>query len=282
MPHLLGRRVASCTIYRRDVLIAPGDPPGGFSRARRGRRSAAAPVSDADMLVGLTIVELRRHGKQLAIIGGNQARPSGALVVQLGMTGHLSVHGSPSPAAPVPPHTHARWTLETGDHFDFVDARRFGGLRVFRSLGELADHWSGLGPDGLVVSGDHLSSALGDSTRCIKAALLDQAMVAGVGNIYADESLFLAGIRPQTRCRRIRRDAWDGLAENIREVLASAVNAGGSTLRDYADANGAAGRYQGQHRVYGRQDEPCVRCGLRLRSCVLAQRMTVWCPACQR
>lgn len=232
--------------------------------------------------MGATIAEIRRHGKQLAIVGTDGSAQTRALIVQLGMTGNLHAESSDAIAEPAPTHTHARWMLENGAALAFTDPRRFGGLRVFRALNELEEHWSQLGPDALQITGEHLASALCDSARCVKAALLDQAVLAGVGNIYADESLFLAGIRPQTRCRRIALEGWKTLAENIRKVLAEAVAAGGSTLRDYADANGASGRYQGQHRVYGRQDEPCVRCGHGLRSRVLAQRMTVWCPACQR
>lgn len=238
------------------------------------------PVSDADLLIDATIAELRRHGKQLAIVGVDQSARLSALVVQLGMTGNLLAGSSSSVVRPA--HTHARWVLERDAALDFTDPRRFGGLRVFRSLNELEEHWSQLGPDALQISGEHLASVLCTSARCVKAALLDQTVLAGVGNIYADESLFLAGIRPQTRCRRITSEQWATLAQNIRSVLSEAVNAGGSTLRDYADANGTSGRYQGQHRVYGRQGESCVRCGSGLRSRVLAQRMTVWCPVCQR
>lgn len=277
---MLGRRVVSCSLFRRDVLVAPGDPAGGFSRSNRGRRVVPVPVSDADLLMGATIAELRRHGKQLAIVGMDRSARLSALVVQLGMTGNL--HAGSSDSAVRPAHTHARWMLDPDASLDFTDPRRFGGLRVFRSLSELEEHWSQLGPDALRITGEHLASVLRASTRCVKAALLDQAVLAGVGNIYADESLFLAGIRPQTRCRRITPEQWAALAQSIRTVLAEAVGAGGSTLRDYADANGAAGRYQGQHRVYGRQGEPCVRCDSGLRFRVLAQRMTVWCPVCQR
>lgn len=278
LSHVLGRRVVSGELLRRDVLVAPGDPQGGFARSRNGRALKPAKITDADLLIGATIVDIRRLGKQLALIGEFKATAAAALGVQLGMTGHLYAAG----AEITTPHTHARWTLDSGARVWFDDPRRFGGLRVFRFIADLNQHWAELGPDALSITGEHLESTLHGSARCVKAALLDQSVLAGVGNIYADEALFLAGIRPMTRCGRIRPEGWQTLARHIREVLADAVLAGGSTLRDYADANGESGRYQSRHRVYGRRSQPCVTCQTTLRSRVLAQRMTVWCPECQR
>ncbi len=279
LPHVLGRRVRSCELLRRDVLVAPGDPVGGFGRVGLRPRPAPAEVSDHDLLVGGTITDVLRHGKQLALIAQDPgSSDSFVLGVQLGMTGHL--HATDSPA--LGPHTHARWTLHSGGYILFDDPRRFGGLRVFRSLADLRRHWATLGPDALEISGLQLADAVRGSARTIKAALLDQGVLAGVGNIYADEALFLAGIRPTTRCRRLTIGDCDRVAERIRTVLAAAVNAGGSTLRDYVDANGQPGRYQDDHLVYGRGGQPCVRCRSTLKERSVAQRTTVWCPACQR
>jgi formamidopyrimidine-DNA glycosylase len=116
----------------------------------------------------------------------------------------------------------------------------------------------------------------------VKAVLLDQGVTAGVGNIYADESLFRAGIRPTRRGRRVKGEECERLAAAVRGVLAEAIEAGGSTLRDYADADGRRGRAQEGHAVYGRGGEACVRCGGTLRQGVVGQRTTVWCASCQK
>jgi len=126
-----------------------------------------------------------------------------------------------------------------------------------------------------------LGSALAQTKRSIKSALLDQAVLAGVGNIYADEALHMAGIHPARRADGLRADEIANLAQSIAGVLAAAIAAGGSTLRDYADANGRPGSYQTAHAVYGRAGQPCLTCGTLLASRLLAQRTTVWCPHCQ-
>jgi formamidopyrimidine-DNA glycosylase len=139
-----------------------------------------------------------------------------------------------------------------------------------------------LGPDALEVSGERLFERTRGSARAIKAGLLDQRVLAGVGNIYADESLFLAGIAPRRRAERLSREQCERLAACVRGVLAVAIEAGGSTLRDYVDADGRAGASQFAHRVYGRGGQACVACGRVLRSAVVGQRTTVWCGGCQK
>lgn len=273
LPHLIGRSVVSARLHRRDILIAPGDPPGGFPRQRN--RAALRPrrVTSADLLVDATIVSISRHGKQLAVLTADRA-----LVVQLGMTGSVDVLG---PGERRDAHTHALWTLDSGLRFRFHDPRRFGSLRVFRSLPDLSTHLASLGPDALSISDTELRTALTSAHRPVKAALLDQSVLAGVGNIYADEALFLAGVHPAAIAARLPAEAISRLAEAIRSVLGAAVQAGGSTLRDYADANGTPGAYAASHRVYGRAGLPCLTCGQTLSRSLLAQRTTVWCPHCQ-
>jgi formamidopyrimidine-DNA glycosylase len=138
-----------------------------------------------------------------------------------------------------------------------------------------------LGPDALTVSGDALAQRVQGSARCIKAALLDQGVLAGVGNIYADEALFRAGVRPQARCSRLAVGTLHALATHLRHLLSLAVQAGGSTVRDYVDATGKAGTAQLLHAVYGRGGHPCTQCGSPLRQALVAQRTTVWCGTCQ-
>lgn len=280
MPHLVGRTIVEATLLRRDMLVAPGDPVGGFSRQRGGAgRARPARIEPADLLQGATVSDIARRGKQLAIICGGGGSDGRAMGVQLGMTGHVEIlrtrHREPLV------HVHARWRLSGGGELVFHDPRRFGSLRVFRTLADLAAHWNMLGPDALTITVEELHRGLADTDRSIKAALLDQAVLAGVGNIYADESLFVAHIHPRRPARLLRAEEVARLADAIRQILSQAVEAGGSTLRDYADANGEPGAYQAQHLVYGRGGEACRQCSGRLAAGLLAQRTTVWCPSCQ-
>jgi formamidopyrimidine-DNA glycosylase len=240
------------------------------------------------LLAGATIAGLHRLGKHLAI----ETREGRAMEVHLGMSGQVLVRsereaGLDDAGEARRTHTHVGWRIH-GDAgaarvMIFRDPRRFGGIWTFESLAELrARRWAGLGPDALEVRGAHLFDGTRGSTRAIKAALLDQSLLAGVGNIYADESLFLAGISPRRRAGRVSREQCERLAACVRGVLAAAIAAGGSTLRDYVDADGRAGASQVQHRVYGRGGEACVACGRVLRSALVGQRTTVWCGGCQR
>lgn len=274
---LVGRVVIAARLLRRDVLIAPGDPPGGFSRQRGAKASdQRAPFTDDDLLQGATILRVQRLGKQIAIIARDALGSDRALGVQLGMTGHLEVLDH----EPEDKHLHALWTLDHGV-LAFTDPRRFGGLRVFRTLADLDEHLRPLGPDALSIEPNALASALVGARRPIKAALLDQSVLAGVGNIYADESLFLSGIHPKVRADRLSGDRISTLAANIRRVMSDALGAGGSTIRDYRSGTGEPGTYQAAHRVYGKAGHPCPTCGERLRPSKVAQRATVHCPACQ-
>jgi formamidopyrimidine-DNA glycosylase len=265
-PILLDRRIVSAVIHRRDMLILPGDPAGGFSRSRRKLRPK--PASPAHILEGSRITELRRRGKQLALIAGDNR----ALVIQLGMTGQVLAGLS----SPFPAHTHLSWTLEDGKVLLFRDPRRFGSARL---LPDAASLWPDLGPDALTIRAHDLQTA---SRRAIKAWLLDQAQIAGVGNIYADEALFRAGISPRRRAHRLTAADRRRLATAIRSILSAAIAARGSTLRDYRDGNGQPGQAQLQHRVYGRARKPCFTCGQTLSRATIAQRTTVFCRACQR
>jgi formamidopyrimidine-DNA glycosylase len=274
LPHLRGRTITSAELRRRDILIAPGDPPGGFPRQRSAGKRRPSPVTPADLLVDSVVSDILRRGKQLAII----ASSGRALGVQLGMSGTLEL----LPAREEPDrHTHALWTLDNSKCFRFHDPRRFGALRIFPTRAALDAHWSSLGPDALTITAAQLHAGLSKSNRPIKAALLNQQVLAGVGNIYADESLHLAHINPRIRAHRLTAAHLDALAAAIRLVLSQAVDAGGSTLRDYTDADGRPGSYQSRHAVYGRGGLPCPTCSRPLATALLAQRTTVWCRDCQ-
>lgn len=293
-PHLLNQTVLDVRLHRRDVLVLPGDPPGGFARQRRpaDRVPASSRGVSAHLLKGLTFTRIDRRGKQLALVAATldetpnapDTHAERALGVHLGMSGHLEFipAGGRLPDGPgrLHEHVHVTWRLPRGSLI-FADPRRFGLLRALPTTAERDAFFAELGPDALAVTTDELAAGLRGSRRAIKAALLDQACVAGVGNIYADEALFLAGIRPTTTAGSLGPDAIERLARAIRETLEAALASGGSSIRDYRDANGHQGQYQLQHAVYGRGGEPCVKCGFTLSSCTVAQRTTVYCRKCQ-
>jgi formamidopyrimidine-DNA glycosylase len=189
------------------------------------------------------------------------------------MTGRLLVS---APEVPMPRHTHAVLTLASGRELRFVDPRRFGRLAL------LDVPFTGPGQEPLTISKGDFAGLFRGRKLSIKAALLNQSLLHGVGNIYADESLFRAGIRPTRVAGRLTRERLDCLHAALRTVLKAAIRAGGSSVSDYVDADGVAGFFQVQHRVYMRTGEPCLVCGAPIRRTVLAGRGTHYCPRCQR
>jgi formamidopyrimidine-DNA glycosylase len=214
--------------------------------------------------------QLRREGDEVG------------LLVHLGMTGRLGVARAD---APVEPHTHLRLGFDDGRELRFVDPRRFGGVRA-ASWSRLWDEppLAELGPEPLTkrFDGRALESKAGHSRRALCDVLLDQRVVAGVGNIYAQEALFEAGLHPLLRAERLRATAWDRLAVALVGVLRQGVRNGGTTFRDYRDAAGRAGRNQAALRVYGRAGCACLQCGATLRRYVHSGRSGAWCPEHQR
>jgi formamidopyrimidine-DNA glycosylase len=271
---IVGARVRRVRVQRRDVIMTVGDPPGGFSRSRGVSGGAPRRVPPRELLCGDDICEVIRHGKQLAIVGA-----TGRVVcVHLGMTGRMLVGANGSMA-----HEHVRWTLEDGTRLSFCDARRFGGLWCFESEATLRRaRWDALGPDALGVTAKVLRRVCAGRVRPIKAVLLDQTLLAGLGNIYVDESLFAAGILPTRLARDVTEDECRDLARHARRILRRAIRSGGSTLRDFVGVEGQQGGYRLRHTVYGRAGQPCRRCGAALESDQVGQRTTVWCASCQR
>lgn len=276
---------------RRSLLPLVGSRITGVLVRRADFVTGTPPIQ---ALIGAEIAALDRRGKQIAVL--TQGGP--IVIVQLGMSGQVLVE-SAGPrgernSQTLRTHVHVEWAVEPARRgftppppsfarVLFRDPRRFGGLTTLTSQRDLNERWAALGPDGLVITGDQLAESLAGSRRAIKAALLDQSVVAGVGNIYADEALFAAGISPRTLASRLCRDreAIHRLAAAIRTILHQAIEAGGSTLRDYLDADGRAGEFAQQHLAYGRGGQPCTRCGTILKTATVAQRTTVWCPRCQ-
>jgi formamidopyrimidine-DNA glycosylase len=198
-------------------------------------------------------------------------------IVHLGMTGRLLVT---TPDAPVAKHTHARLTLRSGRELRFVDPRRFGRLE-FRDLRKKAG-FTGPGAEPLSIDAEAFASLFRGRKLAIKAALLNQTLMAGVGNIYADESLFRAGIRPRRRAGQLTRVELEKLRVALRDVLEHAIRLGGSSVSDYVDAEGVRGFFQLEHCVYQRSGEPCLRCGKAIKRIVVAGRSTHYCPRCQK
>ena len=204
-------------------------------------------------------------------------RPCAQWIVHLGMTGRLLVA---TPESPVAPHTHARLSLESGLELRFVDPRRFGRLE-FRDLHRQAA-FGAPGDEPLSIGQREFASLFRGRRLLIKAALLNQTLLAGVGNIYADESLFNAGIRPRRRADRLTLIELERLRLALREILTHAILLGGSSDSDYVGADGERGFFQLEHCVYQRTSEPCRRCQTPIRRVIVAGRGTHYCPKCQR
>jgi formamidopyrimidine-DNA glycosylase len=246
-PHLLGRRIVSAKFTSK--FVTPGN-----------RRKLA------ERLEGRTFRSIRRRGKFILM-----ALDEGTLTVHLGMTGSLLVQGQPSE------HTHGYLTLDQGLLL-YHDPRQFG--RIEWSAGD-PPRVAKLGPEPLEISFEEFKTRLRRKTR-MKALLLNQTFLAGVGNIYADESLHAAGIHPLAIAARLRPGRVARLYQAIREILAHAIELGGSSVSDYVDARGERGWFQVEHRVYGREGEPCKTCGEPVKKILVAQRGTHFCPRCQR
>jgi formamidopyrimidine-DNA glycosylase len=195
-------------------------------------------------------------------------------IVHLGMTGRLQVC---DPQTEIAKHTHAVLKLASGRELRFVDPRRFGRLSVATE-----SEFDATGVEPLEVDLDRFIFLFRGRKTPIKSALLNQNLLRGVGNIYADESLFRAGIRPRRRAASITLDQLKKLHEGVREVLKEAIALGGSSISDYVDADGEEGFFQLQHRVYGREDEPCLVCKTSIKRIVIAGRSSHYCPRCQK
>ncbi len=190
------------------------------------------------------------------------------------MTGRLQVC---EPQANILKHTHAILKLASGKELRFVNPRRFGRLSVARAGGFDA---GGIEP--LEADLDRFLALFRGRKTPIKSALLNQKLLRGVGNIYADESLSRAGIRPRRRASTITRDQLSKLLASVKEVLREAIALGGSSISDYVDADGEEGFFQLQHRVYGREGEPCLVCKTPIKRIVIAGRSSHYCPRCQK
>ena len=247
---LVGRRIISAELRASRVLR--GANPDGVARSLEGRKIAG----------------VRRYGKFIVVSLGD----GGYLTIHLGMTGRLLLGGTPGK------HTHAVLTFDRGVLL-FDDPRMFGCLEW---TGEFPERVARLGPEPLEIAFEDFARALKRRRTRIKALLLNQSFVRGIGNIYADEALFRAGIHPLALTHRLRSDRARRLYDAIVEVLSEAIAAGGSSVSDYVDAEGRKGFFQFAHRVYQRTGEPCLNCRRPIRRVLVAQRSSHFCAACQK
>jgi formamidopyrimidine-DNA glycosylase len=269
------------------------------SRVRTTARSyffVTSPAALRRRLPGRRVLGLERVGKYLLA----RLDSGECLLLHLGMTGQIFGSGAASvrllaatAGAALPParqlagfqpdrHTHLRLCFTDGgpDVF-FRDARKFGKVQLL-DPGESCVRLERLGEDALRARGEVLFAATRRRRAAIKTVLLDQAVLAGVGNIYADEALFLARIRPTRRAGRLSLDQCRALAAAVRRILRRSIATGGSSISDYVQPDGSDGRYQDERRAYGRTGEPCGRCRTPIRRLVIAGRSTHFCPRCQR
>ncbi len=252
-PAVVGGRIASVVLHRTDVL-----QPAGFDLAGQ--------------LTGRAIASIDRRAKRIVFRLDDENR----FYIHLGMTGRLTVESAQDPFLP---HTHLVITLDgTSQQLRFRDPRRFGGI-WWMGLDDASE--KNIGPEPLALRGLQLAKRLARTTRAIKNALLDQSVIAGLGNIYVDESLFKAGIHPLVAADRLSIEQVGKLNRAIKFTLRKALRHRGSTLRDYFDSNGNPGGFQKLHTVYDRAKLPCRKCKTPIERIVLGGRSTHFCPQCQ-
>jgi formamidopyrimidine-DNA glycosylase len=257
-PRLVGRKLTLVRVSRRP--LRQRWQPAWTARLKQRRVEA-----------------LRRRGKWIVaeLDGGF------VLLIHLGMTGQLRVFPA---AEAVAEHTHLIFDLDGDEQLRFRDVRRFGSARLFADAATLEAFFesSGLGPEPFSVGADEWRERLAGTRRALKAVLLDQTVVAGVGNIYADEALYEAKLHPALSARRVNADQAERLRQAVIAVLNRAIDKRGSSIRDYVGGNGEKGGFQREFRVYGQYEQPCPRCGQPISRVRLAGRSTHFCAQCQK
>jgi formamidopyrimidine-DNA glycosylase len=255
-PHVEGQRITRVLLRRPDLRWP-------------------IPPEVSEQLPGQCVSAVRRRAKYLLF-----DTPAGSAVLHLGMSGVLRV----LPAnTVVGAHDHVDMGLEDGRVLRFTDPRRFGCL-LWQAPGTVHALLAKLGPEPLSeeFSGETLYAASRGKTASIKTFLMDQAVVVGVGNIYAAEALFMAGIRPGAPAGSVSRARYAALADAVKRILGHAIERGGTTLRDFLNPDGLPGYFEQELLVYGREGEACRVCSTVLKGKRLGQRASVWCPSCQK
>jgi formamidopyrimidine-DNA glycosylase len=252
-PRLRGRKILRVRLLRADIVTPLG-------------------VDFAGLLLNRCVAEISRRAKRIIFRFDNDH----SLYFHLGMTGRLTIEAAD---APVMPHTHLLVDFDDGQQLRFRDPRRFGGIWWLGAASAADD--DKLGPEPLELKASELAARLSKTRRAIKTALLDQSLVAGIGNIYADEALYAARIHPLVPASKLTVAQVKALCAAIKRTLNKALHHKGSTLRDYRDADGNEGEFQKLHRVYDREGKPCARCGTLIVRQVIGGRSAHFCPVCQ-
>ncbi len=264
---VLGRRILSVWIGKSDFI----DNPAEFTRLN-GQRIASIERFGKFMLLRLA------NGEDAARqVLENAANEAASLLVHLGMTGQLAPS---APEIPFDKHTHVSFALDDGRELRYTDPRRFGRM-AYLTADLLASEVAGAGADPLEVSATEFAERVRSRKARIKALLLDQSVFRGVGNIYADESLWRAKIHPARIGSKISAKEAETLRRVLQEILNRAIVMRGSSISDFLDANGEPGEYQRHHRAYGREGKPCYRCRTPIRRVIVAGRSSYFCSKCQ-
>lgn len=259
----------------------------GLERRVLGRRISAIRVlrpgtvrgQPASWMEGRRVAGFHRKGKTLIMeLSGEGSRPRADLIVRLGMTGRLVLNPR---EAPLLPHTHACISLDDGrEELRYCDPRRFGMLRLSTPQ-ETEQMLHSLGPDALEVTESEFTGRMGKRHGAIKGWLLNQQVLSGLGNIYADEALFAARVHPQTPAGKVSKPARRALYRAVRNILRRAIALQGTTFRDYIDIEGRPGKFMSRLQVYGRAGQPCRRCNNTVQRIVICGRSSHFCPSCQ-
>ncbi|MGI9104494.1 MAG: bifunctional DNA-formamidopyrimidine glycosylase/DNA-(apurinic or apyrimidinic site) lyase [Terriglobales bacterium] len=277
------------TVVRGLQKTVIGDTVDDVWLSGRSQPLKSSPAEIAEVLGGARIAGVRRMGKHIvmdlevaratspatrrrATAAGGRATPA-HFIVHLGMTGKILVV---APDEPLEKHTHFIARLKSGRELRFVDPRMFGKLAVARQPFQTA------GSEPLDIGFELFAGLFRKRKTPIKSALLNQKLLRGIGNIYADESLFRAGVRPRRRAASLTRADLHRLYESVQQVLNEAIRAGGSSVSDYVDSAGEPGFFQLEHRVYGRERDPCLVCRTPVKRIVIAGRSSHYCPKCQK
>ncbi len=267
-------------VVRRGLLNhLPGRTITGLSTDGKKMRLPVPETALRASLTGARITDVRRRAKYLLIDMDNGS----VLIVHLGMTGLLGLFPEQSE---LNIHDHLCWSLDNGYELRFNDVRRFGSVRVFgpdqaETLEQTLFKATGPEPFAKPFDGRYLYGRANKKQQPVKNFIMDGRVVAGVGNIYANESLFSAGIRPTRKAGAISKKRYDLLVDKIREVLSTAIDCGGSTISDFLDTSGTSGYFQIHFKVYGRKDQPCPICSTPIRHVKLGGRASYFCPGCQ-
>ena len=265
---ILGRRILSVTLGKTDFI----DDPAALEQHLPGRRIEAVERYGKFMLLRLSAVN------GATSVGTNGDAAPASLLVHLGMTGQIA----PAPAAqPLEKHTHVCLLLDDGRELRYTDARRFGRIAYLTKV-LLAEELTGFGADPLEVGEEEFAARICGRRARIKALLLDQSVLRGVGNIYADESLWRAKIHPACPGANLNKKQAEMLRRMLQDILRKAIVLRGSSISDFLDADGEPGEYQRHHRAYGREGKTCYRCKTPIRRAIVAGRSSYFCPRCQR